>query len=392
MNLAYITLLILLIPLRISVYTLAAWGMMVWAVPMLFDEGASPASLIFCAAILCCLAAHAVARSPTKPIVVSPQIARNAAALHHLLFATIIALDGGISGFLSGKYGDAPGGSMALYYSWNTSLYIAFAAQFFSQPVKPFRIGILLVALALIVIKGDRTILAFVVIALIARFSMGVSPLAVLRRFRAVAIGLPAVAFLFVAKDVYGLYAEGRPWQEIVDSIDLEKTFSKLESWHTYNMLNDIVDANLHYPLGDFVVEPLAAIPGSWVADVDPHNFSFLVKESFYSDWSAAAGVGASYFGQFHAVGEVLGVLAGILVLLLWLYMLHRGLRSRRQLIVFMSVAALPILVFYMHRNSIAQIASFVGRYLIVASAIYMSTRVPIRIRGVKHPATRPHA
>jgi hypothetical protein len=391
-SLAYIALLLLLMPARIGVYTLAAWGMMVWAVPMLVEDGASPASIIFCGAVLSCLLAHVLAKPAAKPTLLPSEIARNAAILHHLLFATIIAIDGGFSGFLSGKYGALPGGNIELYYAWNSSLYIAFAAQVFSQRVRPIQVSVLLIALSLIVIKGDRTILAFVVIALGARMSFGLSPLAILLRFRAVGIGILAIGVLFVAKDLYGLYAEGRNWKEIFEAIDLEQIFSRLESWHNYDMLNNIVAADLYYSLSDFIVEPLAVIPGSWLADVDPHRFSILVKESFYTEWSESAGVGASYFGQFYALGGGLGVAGGILVLLLWLYVIYKGLRSRQPWVVFMSIAVLPILTFYMHRNAVAQIASFAGRYLIVATAIYLSTRIPIRLGSAKPSAVRPHA
>lgn len=392
MSIIFLELLAVLTPLRISVYTLAAWGMMVWAVPMLFESGATPASIIFTTAVLACVLGHLLTKRILRSPTLSPEIARNAAILHHLLFATIIAADRGLSGFLSGKYGDVPGQSIELYYAWNSSLYVAISAQVFAQRVNPLRLGIFAVALALLVIKGDRTIFAFAVIALVARLSFGTSPLAMLRRFRSLAIGVVMVGVLFVAKDFYGLYAEGRNWGEIVAAIDLEQSFSRLESWHNYTVLNDIVQTNLYYPFRDFIIEPLAAIPGSWLVDVDPHRFSQLIKEYFFSDWSDSAGVGASYFGQFYTVGGWIGVCTGILMLLLCLNRIQCGLSSRSHWFVFMSVAVLPVIVFYMHRNAVAQISSFLGRYVIIATAVYASTRVPIRIFRAHGASPRFHA
>lgn len=385
MTVLYLALLGVLLCSRMSVYTLAGLGMLVWSAPILFADAGTPAAYIFCAGVGVMIIVHCLRQPHITSVVVPPKLAKCAVVVHLLLSITIIVIDGGLGRFLAGKYGPTPGGSLIVYYLWNSLLYIAFAFELFSGRPSYKHLVYLFVSLGLLVVYGDRTILSFVVIAIIAKLMFGRRPIMVLSSLRKLLVVFLAIAVVFFAKDFYAGYAEGQSWSSLAFAMDPYAVMLKLEFWHNYSLLNSIVSRNLDYSYSNFAVEPFAFLPGSSFLGIDPHQFSKLVKREFYGDWTEDAGVGGTYFGQFFALGGWFGVVIAVGVLTASLRLLDQGLRSRGAMPVITSLAVMPLFVFYLHRNSVAQIASFSGRYLFIAVLIYLISSVFIKRRPVSH-------
>jgi hypothetical protein len=380
MTLVFIALLIWLLCARVDAFSVAAWGMLVWAIPMLFESVGTPAAYVFSAGIVVCMAAHHFRKPLLRQIAVPSEVAQRVTLLHYFFTCLILVIDRGISSFLAGKYGPTPGQSLYLYYLWNSTLYISFAFQIFSTRTKWRHIVALSISLTLLVISGDRTILSFVVLAALAKISMGRRPIVLLvtapKLQVTAAILIPV---LFFAKAFYGMYAEGAEFTDIIGRLDPEQILYRLEFWHTYGQFNSIVDGRLQYALRDLLIEPLALVPGHAMMGIDPHQFSTLVKQTFYGDWSDNAGVGATFFGEFYAVAGIWGVAIAMALILISLHLIDHGLRSGRVLATALSLAVFPIVVFYVHRNSLAQVSSFFGRYLAIAMFAYLATYIRAR-------------
>jgi len=341
---------------------------------MLFELEVSPAGLIYCSLVIACILSHILYGKPVKIILIGDKYADSAFMLFAILTIIILIRDVGFGGFLSGKYGPIPGGNIYLYYLWNSSLYIALCVHLFAHSFRRTRFLILVMSLLLLLISGDRTILGFVVILIAYRYSNGLVPLRFIAENKIRFLYFSLLAFLlFLGKDIYAGYASGLSIHQIYSSFNLKEILMRLEFWHIYGMINNIVEnPPAGYEMKDMLASTFAFIPGSSILGIDPHEFSELIKYKFYNTWSDASGVGASLIGEAFVAGGYLGLFLVGSIYLLSIFLLAKGISSRRQLISSISLILLPLIVFYAHRNSLGQILSFTGRYVSLVLLIWL--------------------
>lgn len=378
----YLFLLIALLFERVSVLTLAAWFSILWGTPMIVEGYPSLAGIIYAVYAFLCIVINKLFPEKQEINQVPQEFFKLIFYLFFLLSLVVVALDGGFDGFLQGKYsGVVPSGNLQIYYLWNSLLLIVCVLAFNTQRVGLVKVSVLVLSLSLLLISGDRTILGLVLASYIFYALRGKRPIDYLKNIRKVMIILIFGFILYVGKDFYAYYSLGYDFKRIISDINPSEIFYRLEFWHNYNMINNIYSANFQYDVLDYISEFLSVIPMVHLG-VDPHNFSLLIKERFYSEWSVGAGVGGNYFGQGFAAGGVIGLVFSAFFLVGLQLIVARLIEARSQIFFLLGVVVLPVVVFYVHRNSLAQFMSFVGRYGMVTLAIYTLYKVLVSSSG----------
>lgn len=290
-----------------------------------------------------------------------------------ILFSGVIALSGGIGVFFEGKYGAIPGGSILIYYSWNSLLLLTCALNFGSRKLlSPFNV-LCLTQIVLIFVGGDRTLPFLYVLIFIIYSLRGTRPIGLLRGRRAAytIFFTLLVPILAVSKTIYTLLPEYGFTQETV-SIVFGPNFWLLatkdfEPTHAHQILVHATSGQVDYYLSDLALGIFAFIPGSSAFGIEPHSFSLAVKSRYFTSWSDEAGIGAHFWAQGWVVGGILGVVifcAGVIWILIFLEgVLSKHMASRMRAL---AVAQIVLFGFYVQRNSMEQILSFSGRYLVI--------------------------
>lgn len=297
------------------------------------------------------------------------------------LFALIIVRSGGVGIFFRGKYGGSIGDSLLLYYSWNSLLLITEIHNLYFRKFLSAWFILGLAQIFLIFVAGDRTIPVIFFSAVIYRYFHGAIPLSFPRRARVLMIILPFILpIAAVSKSIYTVlphYGFTLKTVYLIQDNFLAWSEKDFEPTHTMLMFKEIALRGIPYGWGDLLRGLPAVLPFSSYIDIDPHIFSEVVKHRFFSSWGADAGVGANFWAQGYALFGLGGVIlfAGLVLLsLLWL---ERAIARAPSSAVRATLTALgAIIAFYVHRNSLEQILSFVGRYATIGVFFAVATRI----------------
>lgn len=290
-----------------------------------------------------------------------------------ILFSGVVARSGGIGVFFEGKYGATPGGSILGYYSWNSLLLLTSALNLGSRKIlSPFNV-LCLTQVVLIFVGGDRTLPFLYVVILTIYYLRGTRPIDLLKGSRAVfAILFTLLApILAVSKTIYTLLPEYGFTPELYSSVFGPNFWllatKDFEPTHVHQILVHATSGPVDYYISDLAVGIFAFIPGSSEFGIEPHTFSLAVKSRYFTTWGDEAGIGAHFWAQGWVVGGILGVVifcAGLIWILSFLEgVLSKHMPSRMRAL---AVAQIALLGFYVQRNSMEQILSFSGRYLVI--------------------------
>lgn len=358
--------LLLLIFQRVNAFSVSAYIQILWGFPAFLYADSLDVIIIYSVAISVSIVFGAIISVDTRKYEVECNISFLYVSLILLVsvLSVIVFNDRGIGGFLAGKYGSAPGGNIYLYYVFNSMVYVS-VLMFLCSPrvsrfIGLFAVMIYIISVALLFLYGDRTILIFCIFLFLLKVSYGVRLTQLIKRpvvITAVLIGFCAVVF---GKSFHAYYITGQ-WES---SIDLGLSLKKIESWHNYYIIKSVVESNIEYSFDSLMFGMLSFFPGSSVFGVDPHGFSSLLKENFFSDWGDDKGVGANIYAQFYSVAGWLGFGVILIVQNIYICFLHFIINKKKigmVHLVLMSFSA-PI-VFYIYRNSLEQVLSFSGRY-----------------------------
>lgn len=304
-------------------------------------------------------------RDRLQGLMIPPQLAHPVAFMNAVLFCLIVILDGGLGGFLAGKYGPPPGGSMYLYTLYTSSLFCASVLYVFSAGREKWLEFFFAMQLILLFLSGDRTILFMVIFTALLKKFWG-RRIYSLISVRALVFFVPLLAFLILAKSIYALFAAGM--LQTFDFVTLlEAGVSQSEFFHNFSFMRRVVDMNVSYSFEEYFIELLAGIPGSSVLGVDPHGFSNKVKREVFQSWGFASGVGNNIFAIHYATFGQAGPFVFSLIFSFVVFMMNNfSGRNTNKVLSCLILVVLTPLTFYIYRNGVGQILSFTVRYMVV--------------------------
>lgn len=303
-----------------------------------------------------------------------------------ILFITVVVRSGGIAVFFEGKYGAVAGGSVFLYYVWNSLLLLTSVFNLVSKQIfSPFNVFCLFQML-LIFIGGDRTLPVLYALSATLIYLRGIRPLALLTVSRAFVflLFIALAPVLAVSKSIYTLlpdYGNALAVFSIVFGPEFWMLASKdFEPTHIHRILIYATSGPVDYDIFDLLLGIFSFIPGSSLFGIEPHAFSLAVKSRYFPTWSDTAGIGAHFWAQAWVVGGILGVIiagAGVVWILIFL---ERVLCKKSPTIRVHAVVQVVLIGFYLQRNSMEQILSFSGRYFVLFFLLVFGASILLNI------------
>jgi hypothetical protein len=294
-------------------------------------------------------------------------------------FGLIILGSGGVGIFFEGKYGGVPGGSLLLYYTWNSLLLISVCSNiYYRRLLTPWTL-LGLIQVGLIFVSGDRTIPFLVASAIFYRYFQGLAPARLPKNARmALLSSFFVIPFAAVSKSIYAIlptHGFSSKTMSLVSENFWEFAAKDFEPSHVMLMFNRIVAHEMSFDSGTFLWGLLAVLPFSTELGVDPHAFSNQVKARFFSTWGAESGVGANFWAEGYALLGLAGVLIFACLVIGTLWYIDRKV-SKTSIGVGQAtwLACGVIVAFYVHRNSLEQMLAFLGRYAIIGALSAVAT------------------
>lgn len=293
------------------------------------------------------------------------------------IFIVVVIRSGGGDVFWEGKYGNIPGNSIILYYTWVSVLLLACVSNVMLRSSLSLFTVLSWMQLFLLFVSGDRTILVIFLFSVFIHKIGNVAPATYLMRrpFVSFAVIFLILPLIFVAKSIYTLLPmygfSAKLFSSLLESDTSLLVSQNFEPIHTNMMFHYIIMNNFEYDAWTLLKGTLAFIPGSSFFGIDPHVFSDTVKAQFYGSWGPGAGIGANFWAQGYAVAGLFGVFLFSSLVAFALATLHRGYSRSDGLFRLILLTCAGIIGFYLHRNSLEQLLSFVGRVLFFGFATY---------------------
>ena len=357
---------------KVDVYSASIFVLLFWSFPAFIAGEVDKVFIMYMVSIGFMLIIKILSKPDKINLVIPVLISKISTVFLLTILSLILFFDAGLSGFLGGKYGPIPGGDIYLFYMFNSIVYVSFVLLIFSNSKSILFLNLHLLCMFLLFIYGDRTIIIFCFFVYLLKQTYAKKGYEVLLNIRLLTLLLMGLLIVVFGKLFHGLYAAGAMFEASMMTDSFFDMFMSLESWHNYRLFKSIVDTGFVFDFNTFLSGLLAVFPASSVFDVDPHAFSKAVKAEFYSDWSEDKGVGASYYGEFYAVGGAFGFSLGLALQILYLVLLSFSLkRHKLSLMTIITLILSAPWVFYLYRNSLEQILSFSGRYMLIFCFIY---------------------
>jgi hypothetical protein len=238
------------------------------------------------------------------------------------------------------------------------------------------------------VVNGDRTIALMVLFSYLICQYWGKAPLLSLLRFRQNLLAVILLVGGFISKSLYSDYSAGIFGEGNINEIFI-RSFTSLEILHNFSILNQTIEFDLEYDFLNYISEFLGFLPGSSFLSVDIHEFSALLKTSFFSSWGLDSGVGAQIYAQHYAVFGFLGIAGFVIFHSFGAVYLQRLSRSSNQFVSSLMIILFVPLFFYIYRNGMGSILSFSGRYLLILFIIFMISNIGTMFLGPKTTVSR---
>ena len=387
---AFLVILFCTLCLRINFVSGGLLFLLLWASPLFLIEGPAGIIYIFAATWWLIIAATFNIRASNQRPHINSRYSNSGLVLLTFFLLIILILDSGFGGFLSGKYGDVPGGNIILYYFYNSALYLTCVIFIWSdQKTKMWIKTYLFILILLMVVNGDRTIALMVLFSYLICHYWGKVPLLSLLRFRQNLLAVILLVGGFISKSLYSDYSAGNFGEASINEIFI-RSFTSFEILHNFSILNSTIEYNLEYDFLSYISEFLGFFPGSSFLSVDIHEFSTLLKTSFFSSWGLDSGVGAQIYAQHYAVFGFLGIAGFVIFHSFGAVYLQRLSRSSNQFVSSLMIVFFVPLFFYIYRNGMGSILSFCGRYLLILFIIFMISNIRTMFLGPKTTVSRP--
>src|SRR5690554_3178239 len=310
---------------KIDVYSVAFIGSLMYFLPALIPgEVVYVETLIFYWAYLASLLAFAIffdrVFEGRKKIELSGEAASfmlklcMAFFLLSVVFLLIQINIYGISGFLAAKQDQIRNGYIATLYS--VFVLLGFSLSFYCN--SRWGVGVFAVLLVFMFVSGSRTQLVisfFCVLLLWGEKGRSAASLVSPKL-----LGMVLVLFVIgvYGKLIYsavpytyamgGSYLDNLAYLFSQSSGGIYKGITNTEPFWIDNMFGGIIKEGLNIDSSYLLKLPLQFLPFSSALGGDLHYFSNSVKAQYFSDWSATAGVGATFWGEGYANFQVAGL------------------------------------------------------------------------------------
>lgn len=293
-----------------------------------------------------------------------------------------ILLRTGLSGFLLGKSGVIPGGSIGVYYLWVTLLGFLTLLSYIQNSW--FVLTLCVIQYLLLFASGDRTHMTMALVASVLYAFISSGRRSLLGYFCSIRPATFSVFAIVLFLGMFGkliyaaspiLYQRGLAGVfEYANglSVGLREALYMTEPYHTQSILEYAVGSRVSFDSDYLYKLPLQLLPWSGGLGGDAHVQSQMVKDAFFSDWSDSAGVSSNFWAEGYLLSGYLGVILFCFYYLVVIFLLNIALHRLRGCTLVVTLFMGAYWAFYVQRNSLFQILSHEKRIFYVTILVLL--------------------